>query len=153
MSPVHIAAMVALMAMLAAAGFRFWQDRTEETALRADLEAVRALAVDYARHFCETSAALPASPESLAGAAARIGRSVPPVTDPDPWSIRLETRPGGAGLRALARYRAGTGDLANSVFSVMAGAETVSGQIEIPVPRGRSGNSAGFRWLMSDKAC
>ena len=150
---IRAVAMVSLMAMLAAAGFRFWQGRTEEAGLRADLEAVRAFAVDYARHFCDTSATPPAAPESLADAASRMGRSVPPVLDPDPWSIRLEARPGGAGLRALARYQAGAGDLANSVFSVMAGATTVSGRIEIPVPRGRSGNSTGFRWLMSDEAC
>lgn len=153
MSPVHIAATVALMGMLATAGIRFWQERTEEAGLRADFEVVRALAMDYARHFCQTSATLPASPESLADAAARIGQTLPPVTDRDPWSIRLEARPGGSGLRALARYQADPGDLANSVFSIMPGAETVSGQIEMPVPRGLSGNSAGFRWLMSDESC
>ena len=151
MSLLRTAILLGLTALVAAAALRFWLDRVEEAALSADLEAVRVLAVDYARHFC--GAAVPGSPESLVQAATRIGRDTPGVTDPARWSIRLEARPGGAGPGVLVRYSASADDLANSIFNVLPGASAASGQIEIPVRRRQAGNSSGFRWLMSDAGC
>lgn len=145
--------MVALAGVMAAAGIRFWLDRAEEAGIRADLEAVRVLAMDYARHFCETTAALPASPETIARAASRIGESAPGVSAPGRWSIRLAPRPNGAGTGVLVRYRAAQDDVANPVLLALAGSARSSGHIEVPVQRRPTGNRSGFRWLMSDESC
>ena len=151
MSLLRTAVLIGLAAMAATAGFRFWMERGEEAGLRADLEAARVLALDYARHLC--GATIPAPPESMAQAAQRLGRSTPHVIDPDRWSIRLVSRPGGAGNGVLVRYRAASDNLANSVFAVLPGAARASGHIEIPVIRNPAGNRGGFRWLMSDEGC
>ncbi len=151
MSLFRTAVLIGLAAMAAAAGFRFWLERGEEAGLRADLEAARVLALDYARHLCGSTP--PASPESMSQAARRLGRPAPGVIDPDRWSIRLQPRPGGAGNGVRLRYRAARDELANSVFAVLPGAARASGHIEIPVFRNPAGNRSGFRWLMSDEGC
>lgn len=153
----RMTAMVALAGVMAAAGIRFWLDRAEEAGIRADLEAVRVLAMDYARHFCETPGALPASPETIARAASRIGESAPGVTAPGRWSIRLGSRTtvhgDHVGINVLVRYRAAADDVANPVLLAQAGASRSSGHIEVPVSRRPTGNRSGFRWLMSDESC
>lgn len=151
MSLFRTAVLIGLAAMAAAVGFRFWLERGEEAGLRADLEAARVLALDYARHLCGSTP--PASPESMSQAARRLGRPAPGVIDPDRWSIRLQPRPGGAGNGVRLRYRAARDELANSVFAVLPGAARASGHIEIPVFRNPAGNRSGFRWLMSDEGC
>ena len=143
--------MIALTGLMASAGIRFWLDRAEEAGPRADLESVRILALDYARHLC--GATLPASPESMAQAAITLRRSTPGVIDPDRWSIRLQSRPGGAGNGVLVRYRAAADDPANAAFLGLPGAVRTAGHIEIPVFRNPAGNRSGFRWLMSDESC
>lgn len=145
--------LIALTGLMASAGIRFWLDRAEEAGPRADLESVRILALDYARHFCSPSSTPPASPEGISQAATRIMAQAPGVLDPDRWSIRLESRSGGAGDRVLVRYRAAADDPANAAFLGLPGAVRTAGHIEIPVFRNPAGNRSGFRWLMSDESC